>query len=808
MGNILKNKNFKSLLTECVSYFLPVAVLLLLFFAPISISPLNLYEKEDAALQVGKILTYRLPFDSNLNLEFGFVRVLLWLVYFLPCSVLFSITAFILKKKCGIKLEKLNYAFTLASFSIYLFCMAVCLIANANCFAWFLAVPFHIYFTSLCAILAHFYYSFYGIVWLRKSNPEYEEFLKMREDEAEKTPEIQPSTLFTLQGISELHKHFKHRVRRLSVKTKFTFVITGLIIVVLLAFMLLILNTYKNMFTEALSEPGRIQAQKMAELYDKARGEWKEIQPYFIEQSIANKKLDTPFERIDVIISKEKSDIILYIEGNKITRCIDKNKKEVKIDSIDFARYTTLAYTTNYEPEEIESIPKDDKRMSAEKAKEYLLRVENGIYKKKPVYQGKYCKFIYPVFVSIDINDASKGFRLKGFSVVSYKRSILMRQYFRTKVFVLTLISIFLYLSVIVSILLADFIFNPLLFLRKNVKKTSRSIEKILSGSAKNASTALKFSDTIKTNDEIKDLSLEIGEMVGLIKGIMPYVSFSTLQHAEKVSDSDGKKSNGTTSRDLCFLFTDIRGFTSLCEGMPPKKVVDILNRYLDIETQIILDNNGDIDKFVGDEMMAFFSGPRKEINACKAAMEIRAAMREQQQISMEDGSTYVSIGIGINSGKVTFGPVGSRTRKDFTSIGDTVNLAARLEGANKAYGSKSIITEAVYQKLRDMFICRELDFITVKGKTEPVRIYEILQHKNQANKNNATEKLTEIKELFEKGLEFYRAQEWDKSESCFSECALKYNDMPSVVFLDRIRHFKQNPPPKDWDGVFKMVVK
>ena len=102
---------------------------------------------EDAALQVGKILTYRLPFDSNLNLEFGFVRVLLWLVYFLPCSVLFTITAFILKKKCGIKLEKLNYAFILASFSIYLFCMAVCLIANANCFAWFLAVPFHIYFT-------------------------------------------------------------------------------------------------------------------------------------------------------------------------------------------------------------------------------------------------------------------------------------------------------------------------------------------------------------------------------------------------------------------------------------------------------------------------------------------------------------------------------------------------------------------------------------------------------------------------------------------------------------------------------------
>ena len=786
MGNILKNKNFKSLLTECVSYFLPVAVLLLLFFAPISISPLNLYEKEDAALQVGKILTYRLPFDSNLNLEFGFVRVLLWLVYFLPCSVLFSITAFILKKKCGIKLEKLNYAFILASFSIYLFCMAVCLIANANCFAWFLAVPFHIYFTSLCAILFHFYYSFYGIVWLRKSNPEYEEFLKMREEVAEKSPEFQASTLFTIAGISELHKHFKHRVRRLSVKTKFTFVITGLIIVILMAFMLLILNTYKNMFVEAVSDVGRAQAEQTAAVYDSADGRNDKISAFFDELRISNDFAETPFERIDIIVTYDKKPVV-YLE---------KWSQET-----EFPNFSTFAYTTG----KPKLIDESEKSITTEQAIDYLKRYDSGAYKRDYVYNkaDKTCKYIYPVTFT-----QKAGKKLVGFAIVTYKQQVLMRQYFRTKVFVLTLISIFLYLSVIVSILLADFIFNPLLFLRKNVKKTSRSIEKILSGSAKNASTALKFSDTIKTNDEIKDLSLEIGEMVGLIKGIMPYVSFSTLQHAEKVSDSDGKKSNATTSRDLCFLFTDIRGFTSLCEGMPPKKVVDILNRYLDIETQIILDNNGDIDKFVGDEMMAFFSGPRKEINACKAAMEIRAAMREQQQISMEDGSTYVSIGIGINSGKVTFGPVGSRTRKDFTSIGDTVNLAARLEGANKAYGSKSIITEAVYQKLRDMFICRELDFITVKGKTEPVRIYEILQLKNQANKNNATEKLTEIKELFEKGLEFYRAQEWDKSESCFSECALKYNDMPSVVFLDRIRHFKQNPPPKDWDGVFKMVVK
>lgn len=139
----------------------------------------------------------------------------------------------------------------------------------------------------------------------------------------------------------------------------------------------------------------------------------------------------------------------------------------------------------------------------------------------------------------------------------------------------------------------------------------------------------------------------------------------------------------------------------------------------------------------------------------------------------------------------------------DFTSIGDTVNLAARLEGANKAYGSKSIISEAVYSRLNDTFICRELDFITVKGKTEPVRIYEILQEKNKS-----TDKLAMIKENFEKGLAYYRKQQWDNAEKFFGICAEQYEDEPSRIFMERIKHFRQNPLPAKWDGVFRMTVK
>ena len=739
--------------------FFSAALLIFLFISPISVAPLNLYEKVEADF-LPRILAYRLPFDSNLKIESLLMTCLLWLIYLLPFAFIFSFATYFIERFTRFKLKKLTFVLSFSAYSAYIFCWAVCLISNANSWAWFTKVPVYIFIEFLLALLEHFLLILYGILSHRSANPEYVEYRSVR-------------------------KEFSLKRHRLSVKGKFTFVIMGVICVILLSFMLLILNSYKKMFTEAVSDVGRAQAEHTAEIYDSADGKYEKIAAFFEEQRESNKYADTPFERIDIIVTYDKDSV--YLE------------KWESSDSLP--EFNIFAYTTGL-PKEIDE---GEKSLSTEQAVDYLKRFKSGEYKKNYVFnsENKTCKYIYPVTFS-----RKAGHWLHGFSIVTYKQQVLMRQYFRTKVFVLTIISVFIYLTVLLSVILSDYIFNPLLFLRKNVRKTSDSIEKVINGSVKDASGAIKFSETIKTNDEIKDLSLETGEMVNLIRGIMPFVSFSTLQHAEKIGDESKSRKRSTSARDLCFLFTDIRGFTSLCEGMSPKKVVDILNRYLDIETQIILDNGGDVDKFVGDEMMAFFSGPRKEINACKAAMEIRAAMREQQEISMEDGSTYVSIGIGINTGSVIFGSVGSQTRKDFTSIGDTVNLAARLEGANKAYGSKSIISEAVFQKLKDNFICRELDFITVKGKTEPVRIYEILQQKNLAEKNKASEKLNEIKNLFEKGLHFYRGQKWEESEKCFSECAVKYNDLPSVVFLDRIRHFKNNPPPKDWDGVFKMSVK
>ena len=201
--------------------------------------------------------------------------------------------------------------------------------------------------------------------------------------------------------------------------------------------------------------------------------------------------------------------------------------------------------------------------------------------------------------------------------------------------------------------------------------------------------------------------------------------------------------------------------------------------------------------------MMAFFSGPRKEQNACNAAIQICKVMEQESKKRLKKGKPVISLGIGINSGKVIFGSVGARTRMDFTSIGDAVNLGARLESANKIYMTKTIISEIVYNRLNNAFICRELDFIVVKGKEEPVRIYEILQKKNKYSN-----KAIAFKEKFEKGLAYYRKQQWNEAENFFVMCTDQYNDKTSYIFLERIEYFRLNPPPQDWDGVFKMTVK
>ncbi len=406
----------------------------------------------------------------------------------------------------------------------------------------------------------------------------------------------------------------------------------------------------------------------------------------------------------------------------------------------------------------------------------------------------------YRLNVSADvyefISPITLGGKLLGYVMVTYARDVIYEPYFRTQVKTFSIAAVFIYLSIFLIYVSGRTIVFPILFLRMSVKSISGVLSGMVKGQTKISSDLLQYKDRVPTRDEIKSLSNEIGTMTTVIRGIVPYISASTLKHSERDKPL-------TERKDLTLLFTDIRGFTTLCEGMKPDKVVEMLNHYLDIQSSIIIENGGDVDKFMGDAVMATFDGPKKEVNACKAGMEIRTAMAREKQAATLANKDVINIGIGITTGPVIFGSIGARDRMDFTSIGDTVNLASRLESANKKYGTKTLITDTVYAKVRSSFLCREIDMLTVKGKSEPARIYELLQVTKMSS-----DKLKTMKQIFEEGLEAYRKQKWQQAEKAFQELKQKYKDETSAVFLRRISQFKRDPPEKNWDGVFTLTDK
>jgi adenylate cyclase len=202
----------------------------------------------------------------------------------------------------------------------------------------------------------------------------------------------------------------------------------------------------------------------------------------------------------------------------------------------------------------------------------------------------------------------------------------------------------------------------------------------------------------------------------------------------ELLKSPDMLKLGGEKKR-VTVLFSDIRGFTSLSERMTPEQLVDHLNFYLQEMTDIVIKYDGTLDKYVGDEIMAFWGAPIPQkdhaLLCCKAAIDMMKKLNEMNSAWAHQKKDLINIGIGINSGDMIVGNVGSSSRMDYTLIGDMVNLGARIEGTNKVYGTNIIISEYTYEEVREHVIVRELDLIRVKGKEKPVKIYELIDLKN-----------------------------------------------------------------------------
>lgn len=258
--------------------------------------------------------------------------------------------------------------------------------------------------------------------------------------------------------------------------------------------------------------------------------------------------------------------------------------------------------------------------------------------------------------------------------------------------------------------------------------------------------------------------------------------------------------------QELSILFSDVRDFTSMSEKIKAEQVVEMLNYYLGKMTDIVFNNQGTLDKFIGDAVMAFWGAPIADknhaFNSVITAMSMRFNLKEINKHFMQKYGMEFKIGIGVNTGEVLVGNIGSNKRLDYTVIGDNVNLASRIEGLTKNYGLEIIIGEGTYTLVKETIKCRPVDWVMVKGKKEPTRIYEPL-----ALNNSSTKADEEIIRNYTQALELYKDGNFLKAKEYFKFLIETYKDNPSKVMIERCDHLL-NHPPDNWTGIFKFTSK
>ena len=345
-----------------------------------------------------------------------------------------------------------------------------------------------------------------------------------------------------------------------------------------------------------------------------------------------------------------------------------------------------------------------------------------------------------------------------------------------------------------------------------------RPVRRLLLGTAAVERGALDTVIPITSRDEIGRLTQSFNSMVGELrvkarirdtfgKYVDPRIVAGLIDRPE-LTDAKGSR------REMTIFFCDMKEFRAFSEGMTPAALVNVMNRYMTMMSDPVRHNNGIIDKYIGDGIMAFWGPPFTSAEehpglACLAALDqlaTLAAFRAElpELTGLRRGFPEIDIRIGIATGDVVVGNIGSEQTRNYTVIGDTVNLASGLEGANKTYGTRVLVSEATSRLAADLVKTREIDSVLVVGKTEPQRIFELLGRKGEF----ADERLA-LRDAFVEALGAYRRQDWEAARTGFENClAIIPGDRPSKVFLSHIAQFHAAAPSADWDGVWSLAEK
>lgn len=357
----------------------------------------------------------------------------------------------------------------------------------------------------------------------------------------------------------------------------------------------------------------------------------------------------------------------------------------------------------------------------------------------------------------------------------------------RNNIILYSLVILFVVISVLVSLRISSKISEPLMVLAKETEKI-RNLE--LDSNTQVLSPIL----------EVENMSDSIDKMRSGLKSFRKYVPADLVR---ELINQGKEAALGGEKKELTVFFSDIAGFTSISEKLPPEKLVTFLGEYLGNMTKVIMSNKGTVDKYIGDAIMAFWGAPIDVQNhaelACLSALKLQEVQEQMRAQAKEKNHPDFFSRMGINTGELIVGNMGYEDRMNYTVIGDTVNLASRIEGINKIYGTRILVGENTEKEVGNKFEFKKIDIVAVKGKKKGVSIFELIDIKGKINKNRI-----ENRNFYHEAFDHYLNKNFTRAIDLFKKAQGYFpQDIACDIFVSRCEQLIQNPPKENWDGVY-----